>query len=189
MSKPVALLDACVLFPAPLRDLWMHLILTKTFQGCWSDQIHEEWIRNALARRPELSRPKLESVRDLMNLHALDALVVGFETLIPSISLPDADDRHVVAAALKGEAASIVTFNLKDFPSRVLEPLGLEAVHPDDFALRLLESNPDAFVQAAANQRANLLNPPKSVDDYLATLANQGLTQTAGRLGQWKQLL
>ena len=173
-----ALLDACVLFPAPLRDFWMNLIVSKTFEARWTEQIHGEWIRNALKRRPELSPEKLERARQLMNLHAKNAVVTGYETLIPSIVLPDENDRHVVAAAMHGEAGWIVTFNLKDFPPKTLHPLGLEAIHPDDFAVRLFQNYPENCIQGVAAQRANLQNPPKSVDDFLATLNNQGLTQT-----------
>ena len=56
----VVLLDACVLYPAPLRDLLMHLAVLGLFQARWTEEIHEEWIRNLLNKRPDLSRDKLE---------------------------------------------------------------------------------------------------------------------------------
>lgn len=61
-----------------------------------------------------------------------EALVAGWEELEPGIHLPDEDDRHVVAAAVRGGAQGIITANAKDFPVSALEPLGLAAVHPDD---------------------------------------------------------
>ena len=79
MSRFTVVLDACVLYPAPLRDALMRLALTDLFKAHWTDHIHDEWI-NALLRTPDkYSREKLEQTRDLMNLHAKDALVTGYE--------------------------------------------------------------------------------------------------------------
>jgi hypothetical protein len=44
------------------------------------------------------------------------SLVSGYEARIPQLSLPDTDDRHVLAAAIEAGATVIVTFNLSDFP-------------------------------------------------------------------------
>ena len=70
MARFVALLDACVLYPAPLRDLLMRLALAELFQAKWSAKIHEEWIRNVLLSRPDLTREKLEKTRSLMDSYA-----------------------------------------------------------------------------------------------------------------------
>jgi hypothetical protein len=78
--------DACVLYPAPLRDLLMRLALTDT---------------SVLRNRPDLSRAPLERTRSLMNAHVRDALVDGHQSLIPALELPDPDDRHVLAAAIQ----------------------------------------------------------------------------------------
>jgi hypothetical protein len=78
--------------------------------------IHEEWITNDLARRPDLTRPQLERTRNLMNRAFPAASVQGFEAVIPTIRLPDPDDRHVVAAGMHAGADSIVTFNVHHFP-------------------------------------------------------------------------
>lgn len=79
--------DACVLYPAPLRDLLLRLALTDLFRARWSDMIHDEWTRNLLARRPDLEE-RLARTSALMNVHVRDCLVTGFEHLIPSIELP-----------------------------------------------------------------------------------------------------
>ena len=92
--------DACVLYPAPLRDFLMRLALTDLFRARWSDMIHDEWTRNALAQRPDLKPENLKRTRTLMNAHVRDCLVTDFEHLIASVELPDKDDRHVVAAAM-----------------------------------------------------------------------------------------
>ena len=121
-----------------------------------------------------------------MNAHVRDSLISGFDYLIPSIALPDQDDRHVVAAAIHGGANLIVTFNLKDFPAEQLNPYHLTAQHPDDFIVDLLDLHPARVCEAAANHRRSLKQPPKTSDEYLDTLLRQGLTQTVAILRDWK---
>jgi PIN domain len=179
MRSPVtAVLDACVLYPAPLRDLLMWLALSDLFRARWTSMIHDEWMRNLLANRPDLKHEDLARTRSLMDAHVRDCVVTGFEPLIASIALPDADDRHVVAAAVHSGAQRIITFNLTDFPDEQLQPLGLQAVHPDGFVLDLLNKDPDKVCQAVAMHRRTLKNPPKSGEAYLDTLLKQGLPQT-----------
>ncbi|MBT5229095.1 MAG: PIN domain-containing protein [Methylococcales bacterium] len=188
-SNFTAVYDACVLYPAPLRDLLMRLALKDLFRAKWTDEIHDEWIRNLLLKRPDIKPEQLDRTRQLMNKSVRDCLVEGYEDLIPSIQLPDVDDRHVVAAAITSNADVIVTFNLKDFPPKQLSQYNLEAQHPDDFIFNLLDLSPMLVVQAAAQQRASLKNPKKNVDEYLDTLLNQGLTQTVGILKQWRSMI
>jgi len=120
------------------------------------------------------------------NAHVRDSLVTGFEHLIPSVELPDADDRHVLAAAIHGGARLIVTFNLKDFPPDRLKRYNLAAQHPDDFIFDLLNLDAARVCEAASNHRRSLRNPPKTVDEYLDTLLRQGLTLTVGQLQKWR---
>lgn len=128
-----ALLDANVLYPAALRDLFLWLATGGLFSPRWSQTIHAEWMRSVLADRPDLSRAQLERTRTLMDQVDPQSLVTGYEARIPSLHLPDADDRHVLAAALEAQATVIVTFNLSDFPAETLAPLGVQALHPDRF--------------------------------------------------------
>ena len=178
-----------MLYPAPLRDLLMHLALSDLFRARWSDQIHDEWTRNVLASRSDLNPEQLGRTRQLMNAHVRGSLVSDFEHLIDTIQIPDANDRHVVAAAIHSGASLIVTFNLKDFPSAALSRYNLHARHPDDFIVELFDVNPAAVVIAAAGQRRSLKNPRKTVDEYLDTLLRQGLPQTVNCLRQWAQAL
>lgn len=136
-SNFTVIYDACVLYPAPLRDFLMRLALTDLYRARWTDMIHDEWTRNVLKQRPDLKAEDLERTRSLMDAHVRDSLVTGFEHLIPAVELPDADDGHVVAAAIHGGASLIVTFNLKDFPPERLKPYNLAAQHPDDFIFDL----------------------------------------------------
>lgn len=167
----------------------MHLALTDLFRARWTDMIHDEWIRNVRRNRPDLPPEQLERTRSLMNAHVRDCLVVGFEHLIPCIELPDAGDRHVVAAAIHCRADLIVTFNLTDFPKEHLEPFQLEVQHPDDFILHLLDLHPALVCEAAARHRQSLRHPPKNADEYLDTLLKQGLTQTVSDLRKWTMVL
>ena len=178
-----ALLDANVLHPAPLRDLLLSLASEAVFSAHWTDQIHDEWTRNVLRDRPELSRERLERTRARMNLYAVGALVGGYEDRIPTLVLPDPDDRHVLAAALHVGAERIVTFNLKDFPAKALEPMGVLAQHPDLFVLERLEADTDRVLDALRRQRERLVNPPSSAVEFIETLRRQGLTRTAAALG------
>jgi len=177
-----ALYDACVLYPAPLRDLLMHLALAGLFHARWTDRIHDEWIRNVLANRPDLRREQLERMRDLMNAHVLDCLVTGYESLIDALSLPDADDRHVLAAAVRTRADVIVTYNLADFPAAALVPFSIEARHPDDFVSGLLDADAAAVCDAARRRRQSLRRPPVSVEEFLHAPARQRLPVTVERL-------
>jgi hypothetical protein len=177
--------DANVLYPAELRNFLMHLALIGVFRAKWSAEVHEEWIRNLLANRPDLTRAQLERTRQLMDKAAPDALVTGYEQLIPELALPDLNDRHVLAAAIHAGANVIVTCNLGDFPPHVLGEFDIEAQHPDEFILRLLDLVPVLVVEAAENHRQSLKNPPKTVDEYIDTLEAQGLTQTASALREY----
>ena len=189
MATFTAVFDACVLYPATLRDLLMQLAMTDLFRARWTDQIHEEWIRNVLKERSDLTRDMLERTRDLMNRHIRDSLVTGHEGLIPSLSLPDGDDRHVLAAAIRCNAAVIVTFNLKDFPDVALAPYGVEAMHPDNFIADMFDLDQATVCEAAKIVRARLRNPPKTVEEYLTTLERQGLAETVAGLWYFAALL
>ena len=128
-----ALYDACVLYPAPLRDLLLELALTDLFRAKWSAQIHDEWIQAVLDHRSDLTVAQLRRTRDLMDMHVRDCLVEDFEELIPSLTLPDPNDRHVLAAAIRGRADVIVTYNLTDFPDKALQKYGITPQHQMSF--------------------------------------------------------
>ncbi len=177
-----ALLDANVLYPAPLRDLLMRLAVTDIFAARWSERIHDEWIRNLLKNRPDLTLKQLTHTRGLMNSHVRDCLVSDYESLEVGLTLPDVDDRHVLAAAIKSGAQVIVTFNLKDFPTKELSKYGIEAINPDQFIHHQFELNPGLVCEVIKSHRASLKNPPKTIAQYLDTLENCGLVTTVETL-------
>ena len=179
---PIVLYDACVLYAAPLRDLLMQLAGTELFQARWTDQIHDEWTRNILVNRTDISSASPARCRRMMDLHVPDCLITGYESLIPTLTLPDADDRHVLAAAIHGGAGLIITFNLSDFPASVLDQFQIEAIHPDEFVSRLWDEHPDSVLEAVRLQRAGLRNPPKTAAEYIATLEQCQLPELSARL-------
>jgi predicted nucleic acid-binding protein len=188
VAKFSVIYDACVLYPAPLRDLLMQLALTDLFKARWTDQNHEEWIE-ALLRRNKYDRKILERTRALMDASVRDAKVFGYEELIEGLALPDLGDRHVLAAAIKAGADAIVTFNLKDFPSDVLSNYGIEAIHPDEFIYCQIDLSPTIACEAIKRQRESLKNPPKEKNEFLAILQKQQLPQTVSVLKTYIELI
>ena len=180
--------DACVLYPAPLRDCLLRLALTDLFKARWTDQIHAEWM-SALLRDGKFNAEKLAKVRDLMDANVRDAKVEGYEALIESLQLPDPNDRHVLAAAIRCNANAIVTFNLKDFPQNALAPFGIDAIHPDDFIYYQIDMAPSRCCSAFKRQRQALKNPAMDIDEFLATLQRQQLPQTVSKLREFIDFL
>src|SRR5262245_60511874 len=190
MEPPVtAVSDANILYPAPLRDLFIRLAQAGLVRARWTETIHDEWLRNVLADNPRLSPERLARTRALMNQAVRDCLVTGCEDLIASLSLPDPDDRHVLTAAIRASAQVIVTYNLTDFPVETLARFDIVAQHPDDFLVDLLDLAPGAVCTAVKQQRESLRNPPKTAEELLDTLQGQGLTQAVARLRQFLNLL
>lgn len=167
----------------------MYLALTDLFRAKWTEAIHAEWMRNVLRDYPDIAPARIERTRDLMNAHVRDCLVTGYEDLIESLALPDPDDRHVLAAAIRAGASVIVTTNLSDFPKETLAKYGIDAQHPDEFVMQLLDLAPSLVCAAAKKQRQSLKNPPLSVEQYLASLERQGLPQTIAALRPFADLI
>lgn len=189
MPKIVVIYDACVLYPAPLRDLLMHLALTGLYQAKWTNEIHDEWIRNVLNNRKDLKRSQLERTCELMNQYTLDCLVEGYAQLIPLLKLPDLNDRHVLAAAIKASASIILTYNLKDFPQKSLSKYNIIAQHPDIFITQLIDIRPDMVCSAIKRLRTSLKNPPMNVENYLEVLEKQSLPNLVKHLRMYSDLL
>lgn len=180
------ILDACVLYPARLRDMLMHLGIAGLYQPKWSESIHEEWCRNLLKNRPDIEPCTLRHTVALMNKAMPDANVHGFEYLISGLELPDPNDRHVLAAAIRAKAEIIVTLNHKDFPRHVLNAFDIETLHPDDFIFDLFDLNHALALEAVRRQRQSLRHPPLTVEEFLEMLLKQGLPMTAKALENYR---
>ncbi len=189
MANFVAVYNACVLYPAPLRDLLLRLALTDLFRARWSERIHEEWMRSVLKDRPDLKAQQTQRTRELMDSSVPDCLVTGYEGLIDHLKLPDSNDRHVLAVAIRCQAGVILTYNLRDYPPAALASHGIEAQHPDDFVSHLHDLAPAAVCTAVRGQREALKNPPRSVREPLDTFLSLGLAGTVARLETMQELL
>ncbi|MDH0759327.1 PIN domain-containing protein [Pseudomonas juntendi] len=181
--------DACVLYPAPLRDLLMHLALTGAYRARWSVQIHDEWTRNVLKNRSDLTKYQLDRTVVAMNRAVPDCLVNDYEPLMQGLDLPDEDDRHVLAAAIKCGASVIVTYNLKDFPAEILKRFEIEALHPDVFLADIWDLDQAAVLEAVQKQRASLKNPRYTARELLDTLLKQRLPEIVKHLSGYELLI
>jgi len=184
-----AVLDACVLYPAPLRDVLLSLASAGLFHARWTPEIQDEWTRNLLTNRPDLTFAQLQISHERMLIAIPDCLVTHHGPLIAGLSLPDPDDRHVLAAAIAGHADAIVTMNLRDFPADILARYNLEAQHPDDFVMNQLELREYEALAAIKRMRARLRNPPRTPAELIETLARHGLVQCARRLSERSELI
>lgn len=183
-KPPVAVYDACVLYPFHLRNILIQCAFDGLVAARWTDDIHAEWIRNLAANSPTVDIARLEATRDRMKAVLPDADVVNYQDLIPDLSLPDPDDRHVLAAAIAGKASVIVTWNLKDFPAKVLRPHGVAAVTPDDFLVGLHSVFPNVFMTSIRSARQNLRKTVPSVAEFIEALERQGLKAVSSILCQ-----
>ena len=180
----VVVYDACVLHDPAIRDLLIRCATRRqlNLRACWSDEILDEMVQSILRRRPDLDEGRLERTRQLMNESVADCLVTGYEPFIGTVELPDPNDRHVVACAIKAQAQTIVTENLSDFPHDALAPFGIEAIHPDDFALGLFDLNPAVVAAVFQEQVNDLQKPPTTIAEAIDTLRQRGLPRTADAL-------
>jgi predicted nucleic acid-binding protein len=176
--NPSLLLDACVLYPAPVRDLLLYIADADLFEPKWSAQIHEEWVRNLSKNRTDLTIDSLKKTVNAMNRAFPEANVSNFAKLIPTLNLPDPDDRHVLAAAIQAGADQIVTFNLKDFPAEILKRYNITATHPDSLIAKIATEFPNEVFAAFSRQVEHLKNPPFTMDQVLHSLVKCGLHES-----------
>lgn len=169
------LLDANILYPAPVRDIFLELAAGDLFRACWTDDIHEEWINSLLRNEPHRKRDDLERTRELMNRHTRDSLVTGHREIISSIDLPDTGDRHVLAGAIAGDCDTIITWNLKHFPNEILSQHGIVAENPDAFLCGQLSQAPETVCTSLRKIRGRLKKPKMTQEEYLSNLRRIGL--------------
>jgi hypothetical protein len=155
--------DANVFYSVVMTDLLLSLGVAELFLPRWTNQIHDEWMRNLRSDRPDLDPAKVERRRQLMDGAIDDCLIEGYEHLIPVLNLPDADDRHVLAAAIHGGAQVILTFNQRHFPPQSLSAYGITA------------QSSDVVLDALEEMRARKARPPLTREDLLLKFEKQRL--------------
>ena len=177
----VVVLDANVLYPFRVRDALLRFTEAGLFRARWSPKILDEWKGSLLKKRPDLE----DSInRQLLAMEQAfpEACVKAGEDLIPSLTLPDPDDRHVLATAIAAGAEHLVTENLKDFPDEALSPYGLSAVSADDFLTSTFELYPADALSTLRAMRIDYENPAFSPGDFIFDLQAKGLPKLASLL-------
>ena len=187
-ARYTAVLDANVLYPTLVRDMLMSLATADLYHARWTSQIHDEWTRALAKNRPDIAE-KLPDVVTLMNRAVPDCLIENYESLIPAIQLPDANDRHVVAAAIRGHADAIVTFDVDDFPLDELNKYNIEIQHPDTFILNQIHLHKIGALSAIKRMRARWRNPEFTAEELVRTLETRGLPFSADSLREAIELI
>jgi cytochrome P450 len=177
----VALLDANILYPSALRDLFVRIGIEGIARVHWTEKILDETFSNIIKNRPDLDPSKLQRTRNLMNSVLGGALIKDYEPLIEQLTLPDPDDRHVLAAAIIAEADVIVTKNLRDFPDERLSLMGIIAQHPDTFLSELCIEHIEALLTVITDIAAAWREPAANTAYVIEQLANE-IPATAAKL-------
>ena len=189
ISTFTVIFDANVFFGTTLRSLVMELSKTGLFRARWTQGIHDEWIGAVRNKYPDVAVDRLRQASAQMDRAVQNCRVTGYEGIIPSLSLPDPDDRHVLAAAIVGHAECIVTFNEKDFPVEVLTPYQIHTCHPDKFLMDVEGLDDGILIDAARADLRHYRRPPLSVDEYADRLRRAGVPNTADYLLRMRVLL
>lgn len=96
--------------------------------------------------------------------------MTGYEHLIATLD-DDPKDRHVAAAAISAGASAIVTENVRDFRSSLLEAAGVEVLTTDDLIERLLDEQAGIVVAAVEHLSRRWIRPNRTVAEILDLLA------------------
>lgn len=180
-------LDANVIAGALTRNILLSLAEAGFFRPRWSNDILDEFERYFIKRWDDPGIAKRQ--RSNMEQAFPEALVDDYETLIEALELPDKDDRHVLACAIKTKAAIIVTENLKDFPDEQLEAHDMCGVGLDDFIADILDLAGSESVAALRTMRERFEKPELDAEELILLIEKLGLTQTADMLSEYKELL
>lgn len=178
----IVVYDACVLYPSTLRDLLIRIHQAGLVQAKWTDQILDEMTEALRRTRPDIGEDKLTRLRTLMVQAVRDCRVTNYEPLIEALELPDPDDRHVLAAAVRARAQIIVTDNRRDFPAEYLATWDVEPKTADEFVLDQISLNRQAVYGEIVRIADSHVNPPESVSDILERLERCGLVESVAAL-------
>lgn len=181
MTKPVALLDANVFPPVWLLDVLLTMDEHQVFDAVWSQRILEE-VRRAMIDRLRRNQKEIENFMDCFISMNPTHCVYGWESSEMMLKLPDADDRHVLAAALVADADYIVTYNLKDFPQAELQKYSIAAVHPDVFLCEMFDVNRNSMLRVMNEVVESKDNPPRTMAEEIAHLRSLRLCEFSERL-------
>lgn len=165
----VALLDANVLWNSTLRDTLVRAQRAKIYRALWTREILDEFVTSLKRQRPDLDPGRIDRTRSLLLEEFPLSLVREFDDLIPSM-LNDLGDRHVLAAAIRGGANTVVTLNVRHFPDYACHPHRIEVKTPDHFLCQLFESDQSKLTDVLKAQAAGLARPPMSPVELVGAL-------------------
>jgi hypothetical protein len=182
-NRFTAFVDACTLAGALKRNMLLSLAEADFFRIRWSAPVLEETQRAiaSMLTKKGVADAEERAARAIaaMRRAFADADVAGFEPLLSvCVGLPDPNDAHVIAAALKTQAAVIVTDNIKDFPSALLSGLNLEARTADTFIADTIALDTGRAVAAIRTMRRRLNRPEKTAETLLLDMEANSLTET-----------
>lgn len=183
-NRYTAVLDACVILPARKRDFLFSFHKVGLYRARWTKEIDDEWHRNLIKLKPEL-HDRIDRLRSFISNDFEDCYVENYSGLAADLELPDEDDRHVIAAAIRCGAQAIVTDNLKDFPTSELEKYDIEAVTPDTFLSQTFELFPVQALSAVKVMRSRLKKSPQNVPEFIMSTTAAGLPRLAGELRKY----
>ncbi|MFF2330130.1 MULTISPECIES: putative toxin-antitoxin system toxin component, PIN family [unclassified Streptomyces] len=168
-------LDTCVLFPNYLRDTLLRLAEAELYEPLWSADILEELRRNLAEKVASTTAKK---VVETMARAFPCSSVTGYAGLVP-VMTNEPKDRHVLAAAVCGQAHAVVTLNVRDFPASAADPYEVEVLHPDDFLLDMLDLAPVDVSSVLRRQAAGYQRDPRDLHGLLDRLSAGGAPQFA----------
>lgn len=191
-SRYTAFIDACALVGVLKRNVLLSLAEAEFFRIAWSNEVLAE-VEHALVRLhrqrghndpSSIAHFQIARMRDAFP----EACVQNFK-LHQEIKLPDPNDLHVLAAAIKAQAATIVTDNISDFPRRILDPFDIEAKTCDQFISDMITLDPHKSLFVIRTMRLRFQNPNITPEALLAKMKAARLTKTASILRDFKELL
>jgi predicted nucleic acid-binding protein len=186
-NRFTVILDANVMYPFLIRDLLLRFFEMGLFKARWTDEITEEWVRSLKKNQPK-NADNIDATKELIHHAFPDAIVTDYSDLISALCLPDPDDRHVLAAAIKCGADYIVTENLRDFPVSTLAKYGIEAGTADQFLTSTFDLFQQDVISDMRQHRLGLRDKP-AASEYIMMLRQGKLPQLASRVLDQKNLI
>lgn len=182
-NRYTAFIDACTLAGTLKRNLLLTLAEAEFFRVRWSARVMDETeaaiVKILSGKGVDDAGERGRRARSAMEAAFEDAIVADYDVFLSScVGLPDENDAHVLAAALKTQAAAIVTENLKDFPEEILGRLNMEARSADQFIADTIALDPGRAVAAIRKMRERFKRPEKTAAVMLLEMEADGLTET-----------
>lgn len=176
VDRFVVVLDANVLYPFGVRDALLRFAEAGLYRARWSGDILDEMVRSLLRVKPDREASILR-MRDAMVRAFPEALIEGYQDLIPALELPDQNDRHVLAVAIRAGAQLIVTENQRDFPAEILRSYNVETLAADNFLVSTFELYPSQALSALRRMRGEYQAPAMNPSEFLLYLQRNGLVK------------